>query len=39
MIYTPMTKKALSIAYAAHHGQLDHSGLPISTTPSIWQRP
>ena len=28
MIYTPMTKKALSIAYAAHHGQLDHSGLP-----------
>ena len=28
MIYTPMTKKALSIAYAAHHGQLDKSGLP-----------
>ena len=28
MIYTPMTKKALSIAYAAHHGQVDHSGLP-----------
>ena len=28
MIYTPMTKKALSIAYQAHHGQVDHSGLP-----------
>ena len=28
MIYTPMTKKALCLAYAAHHGQLDKSGLP-----------
>ena len=28
MIYTPMTMKALSIAYAAHHGQLDQAGLP-----------
>ena len=28
MIYTPMTKKALCLAYEAHHGQLDKSGLP-----------
>ena len=28
MIYTPMTKKALSLAYKAHHGQLDKAGLP-----------
>lgn len=28
MIYTPMTKKALSLAYKAHHGQLDKSDLP-----------
>ena len=28
MIYTPMTKKALILAYEAHHGQLDKSGLP-----------
>ena len=28
MIYTPMTKKALCLAYQAHHGQLDKSGLP-----------
>ena len=28
MIYTPMTKKALCLAYRAHHGQMDKSGLP-----------
>lgn len=28
MIYTPMTKKAMNLAYKAHHGQLDKSGVP-----------
>ena len=28
MIYTPKTKKAMIIAYNAHHGQKDKSGLP-----------
>lgn len=28
MIYTQMTKKAMTLAYAAHHGQLDKSGVP-----------
>ena len=28
MIYTPLTNKAMRIAYAAHHGQLDKSGQP-----------
>ena len=28
MIYTPMTKKALTIAYQAHHSQLDKAGFP-----------
>lgn len=28
MIYTPLTNKAMRIAYAAHHGQTDKSGQP-----------
>ena len=28
MIYTPMTKKALGIAYKAHEGQVDKTGVP-----------
>lgn len=28
MIYTPLTNKAMRIAYAAHHGQLDYNGVP-----------
>ena len=28
MIYTPLTKAAMEIAYRAHHGQLDKSGAP-----------
>lgn len=28
MIYTPYTKRALQLAYQAHHGQVDKDGLP-----------
>ena len=28
MIYTELTKKAMSMAYKAHHGQVDKSGTP-----------
>ena len=28
MIYTPITKKAMTVAYNAHHGQTDPSGVP-----------
>lgn len=28
MIYTPLTNKAMRLAYAAHQGQTDKSGLP-----------
>ena len=28
MIYTPLTNKAMTIAYRAHHGQLDYNGIP-----------
>lgn len=28
MIYTPLTNKAMRIAYQAHHGQADSSGVP-----------
>lgn len=28
MVYTPLTIKAMKLAYAAHHGQTDKSGVP-----------
>ena len=28
MIYTPLTAKAMQIAYDAHHGQVDKAGMP-----------
>lgn len=28
MIYTPLTVKAMQIAYNAHHGQVDKAGMP-----------
>jgi len=28
MIYTELTNKAMGIAYAAHHGQVDYNGIP-----------
>jgi len=28
MLYTPLTCKAMQIAYSAHHGQVDKGGLP-----------
>ena len=28
MIYTPLTTEAMKIAYNAHHGQVDKSGIP-----------
>ena len=28
MLYTPLTKKALKLAYAAHAGQVDKAGMP-----------
>ena len=28
MVYTPLTYKAMHVAYNAHHGQLDKSGAP-----------
>lgn len=28
MIYTPLTNKAMQIAYRAHHGQVDKGGIP-----------
>ena len=28
MVYTPLTLKAMDLAYAAHHGQRDKSGAP-----------
>lgn len=33
MIYTPMTARAMRIAYAAHHGQVDKSGIPYILHP------
>ena len=28
MIYTPLTNRAMQIAYEAHHGQVDKCGMP-----------
>ena len=28
MVYTPLTNKAMMIAYRAHHGQFDYNGIP-----------
>ncbi len=28
MVYTPLTRRAMEIAYHAHHGQTDKSGVP-----------
>lgn len=33
MIYTVMTKRAMNLAYAAHHGQMDKSGMPYILHP------
>lgn len=33
MIYTPLTNKAIRIAYRAHHGALDTSGIPYILHP------
>lgn len=33
MIYTPMTMQAMKLAYEAHHGQVDKSGVPYILHP------
>ena len=33
MIYTSLTNKAMQLAYKAHHGQVDKSGLPYKLHP------
>ena len=34
MIYTPLTKKAMYLAYNAHHGQMDKSDVPYIFHPT-----
>jgi len=33
MVYTELTNKAMKIAYAAHHGQVDYNGIPYILHP------
>jgi hypothetical protein len=33
MIYTKLTNRAMRLAYGAHHGQLDHGGVPYILHP------
>ena len=34
MLFTPMTRKAMTLAYNAHHGQLDRAGVPYIFHPA-----
>ena len=34
MLFTPMTKKAMTLAYEAHHGQTDRAGVPYVFHPA-----
>lgn len=34
MLFTPMTRKAMTMAYEAHHGQKDRSGVPYVFHPA-----
>ena len=34
MLFTPMTRKAMTLAYNAHHGQTDRSGVPYIFHPA-----
>ncbi len=34
MLFTPMTRKAMALAYGAHHGQTDKSGVPYVFHPA-----
>lgn len=33
MVYTPLTRKAMILAYQAHHGQVDYNGVPYILHP------
>lgn len=34
MIYTPLTNRAMKVAYQAHHGQVDYNGIPYIFHPT-----
>ena len=34
MLFTPMTRKAMTLVYNAHHGQLDRAGIPYIFHPA-----
>ena len=34
MLFTPMTRKAMTLAYNAHHGQTDRAGVPYILHPA-----